>query len=66
MPRKNRPVSRAASRPLPTPHTKRKYRSEGDAMKTAELQMLIHPELELSTYWCDECHAWHLTRQPRR
>jgi hypothetical protein len=27
--------------------------------------MLQHLDLELSTYKCDQCRGWHLTRQTR-
>jgi hypothetical protein len=44
---------------------KRKHRSERDALDAASLQMLMHPELDLSVYKCDQCGKWHLTRGAR-
>lgn len=44
---------------------KRQFLNEREAIKAAEFQMLIKPNLELSTYQCNICKKWHLTRQPK-
>lgn len=44
-------------------HAKRQYRSEKDAIRTAEYQMLISPSVDLSVYHCHICRQWHLTSQ---
>ena len=41
---------------------KRKYPTENAAIQTAEHQMLLNYDLELSVYKCDNCNKWHLTR----
>ena len=41
--------------------SKRKYNTENEAKQTAEYQMLITKDLELSVYKCDLCQKWHLT-----
>jgi len=41
--------------------SKRQYKNEREAKQTAEYQMLIHQNLELSVYKCDMCNYWHLT-----
>lgn len=43
-------------------NSKRKYRNENEATRTAEVQMLADMNLELSVYKCDVCRHWHLTR----
>lgn len=43
-------------------NSKRKYRSENEATRVAEIQMLADMNLELSVYKCDSCRFWHLTR----
>lgn len=45
--------------------SKKRYKSENETIKTAEIQMLQNAGLELSTYKCDICGFWHLTRSKR-
>jgi len=45
---------------------KKRYQNEIDANDMAELQMLQNPALELSTYKCDLCRYWHLTKQIKK
>jgi rubrerythrin len=42
---------------------KRRYKSEKEALKIADLQMLQNMSLELAVYKCDICGFWHLTRK---
>jgi hypothetical protein len=63
MPRRNK---RVAHEPYETSRftcDKRRFKSEGEALKAAELQMLEKMMLELSVYKCDICGQWHLTRK---
>jgi len=39
---------------------KRRYTTENEAKRVAEIQMLQHLNLELSIYQCDQCRGWHL------
>ena len=43
---------------------KRQFLNERVAIEAAEYQMLINLNLQLSTYQCNYCYKWHLTRQP--
>ena len=43
--------------------SKKRYKSEKEALDTAEIQMLQNIGLELSVYKCDTCKYWHLTRR---
>ncbi len=45
---------------------KRQYINEREAIKTAEHQMLINFDLNLSVYKCDQCLKWHLTRDIKK
>ena len=45
---------------------KRRYKTENEALKAAEFQMLQDMNLELSVYKCNDCSFWHLTRQIHR
>lgn len=40
---------------------KKSYKTEDEAKKTAEIQMLVNQGLELKVYKCDLCNYWHLT-----
>lgn len=62
MPRRNH-TPKLARRPIPLRSCKEKrtYRSEADAAKAADLQMLMSPSVELSVYHCHDCKYWHLT-----
>jgi rubrerythrin len=42
---------------------KRRYKTEQEARKMADLQILEKMNLELSVYKCDICGFWHLTRK---
>lgn len=62
MPRKNRQIKHVrAEYILATCESKRKYRSQNEAEKIAEIQMLANQGLELGVYKCDLCSGWHLT-----
>jgi hypothetical protein len=46
-------------------HTKRKFYTEEQAQRAAELGMLENSNINLSAYKCDLCNGWHLTsRKP--
>ena len=64
MTRKNKNIS-TIRRPLPnfsSCKSKRKFKSENDASRAAEMQNLIDMSLDISVYKCDGCEGWHLTR----
>jgi len=63
MPRKNRQTIHEKQNYVTGCSGKRKFKSEREALKAADYQMLIKPRLELSVYRCDFCGQWHLTRQ---
>ena len=42
-------------------NSKRCYKNEKEAKATADYQMLIHQNIELAVYKCNECIYWHLT-----
>jgi len=66
MPRRNKPVKHARLEPrFDNCDSKRQYLTEREAKATAEYQMLINFDLELSVYKCNMCHKWHLTRQQK-
>ena len=65
MPRKHKPTPHVPFTAIQSCQTKRQFKNEPDATKAAELQMLMHLDLELSVYLCDQCKYWHLTRQKR-
>lgn len=62
MPRRNKSVKSSVRPLITTCESKRKYTTEKQANDTAEYQMLINSDLELSVYKCDLCQKWHLTR----
>ena len=64
MPRHNKPIKyiRTSLSIDDNCRSKRRFSSEKEAQKAAELQMLIDTNLELSVYVCNFCHKWHLTR----
>jgi hypothetical protein len=66
MPRRNKLVKSSVKPLISTCTSKRKYSSEKQARDTAEYQMLINSDLELSVYKCDICQKWHLTRQKNK
>lgn len=62
MPRKNRQIKHTRIKYiLNTCNNKQRYRSQNEAEKVAEIQMLINQNLELDVYRCDYCRGWHLT-----
>lgn len=62
MPRKNRQIKHTRIEySLATCDAKRKYRSQNEAEKVAEIQMLSNQGLELGVYKCNLCSGWHLT-----
>lgn len=65
MPRKNKALPHQPYQRRSSCDTKRRYKTEQEATKIAEYQMLLHPDLELSVYHCQDCGGWHLTRQHR-
>lgn len=44
-------------------NSKRRYRSENEATRVADVQMLENMSLELEVYKCDSCRFWHLTKK---
>lgn len=65
MPRRNNTQSHQPFRFISSCDTKRRFRTEREAIAAAEYQMLIKPTLELSVYKCEQCGGWHLTRQQK-
>lgn len=65
MPRRNRPIKHIYTKLVINDNCspKRKFGSEREALRAAEFQMLVNPNLELSVYRCNICLKWHLTRQ---
>lgn len=63
MPRRNKPIQHKPYIHTMSCQEKRRYRSEDEAKKVAEIQMLRDMNLELSVYKCPECLGWHLTRR---
>jgi len=45
---------------------KRRFATESEAVKAAEYQMLLKPELTLAVYKCELCGGWHLTNQNKK
>ncbi|HMH70592.1 MAG TPA: hypothetical protein VK502_04275 [Candidatus Saccharimonadales bacterium] len=66
MPRQNNTQKHQPFRLARNCEDKRRFRSEKDALETAEHQMLINPGLELGVYKCHFCSNWHLTSQAKR
>jgi len=62
MPRRNKQIKHIRLIVNDNCQSKRRYLNEREALKTAEFQMLVNPGLSLSTYKCDICQGWHLTR----
>jgi hypothetical protein len=65
MPRKNNAPKHAPFHFASNCQAKRRFTSEREAQATADHQMLIKPDLELTVYKCELCGGWHLTRQQR-
>jgi len=63
MPRRNKQIKHTKTTDNNSCDSKRQYLTERQANQTAEYQMLINSDLELSVYQCDICHKWHLTRR---
>lgn len=62
MPRRNKISKRVRYQQNNSCQTKRQYLTEQQAKKSAEYQMLINYELNLSVYKCEYCCKWHLTK----
>lgn len=65
MPRKNHTPPHQPLRMVIPCGSKRRFPNERQANEAADYQMLVKPELELSTYKCEFCGGWHLTRQQK-
>lgn len=65
MPRHNRPIKHEPFQFVSRCQNKRRFPDERQAKEAAEHQMLIKPSLTLSTYKCESCGGWHLTRQTK-
>ena len=64
MPRRNNQIKHIRLiQPTNNCQSKRAYKNEKEAIKAAELQMLMDFKLELDTYKCVVCYKWHLTRR---
>lgn len=66
MPRRNKPIQHNRLVITNNCQPKKQFINEKDALKAAEYQMLVTPNLELSVYQCDTCGKWHLTRQNKK
>ncbi|HMI09778.1 MAG TPA: hypothetical protein VK497_05290 [Candidatus Saccharimonadales bacterium] len=66
MPRQNNTPKHQPFRFASNCEQKRRFGTEKEAQDAAEYQMLLKPNLELSTYKCDLCGGWHLTRSQSR
>jgi hypothetical protein len=62
MPRKNNTPKHHSFRSVNNCDTKRRYKTEKEALAAADYQMLVNQNLELSVYKCELCGGWHLTR----
>ncbi len=73
MPRRNRNASRSKSKAttrrsrlnssqVTSCRQKNSYRTQAEAERAAEIQMLSNMSLELDVYHCPVCQQWHLTR----
>ena len=62
MPRKHQSLPHQRYEAPMTCEEKRRFRTEADALKAAEIQMLTDMQLELHVYQCFHCRQWHLTR----
>ena len=65
MPRRNKQIKHSKLMQTNNCRPKRKHLNKRDAENTAEYQMLINPNLELTVYKCDVCLKWHLTRKSK-
>lgn len=65
MPRKNNTRPHQPLRMIIPCESKRRFSQEQQATDAADHQMIIKPELELSTYKCEFCSGWHLTRRQK-
>ena len=63
MPRRNKQIKITRTIVQNNCDAKRRYISENEAIKAADYQMLINQNLELSTYKCNLCFKWHLTKR---
>ena len=48
---------------ISTCQNKKAYKSETEAKKSAEYQMILNRDLDLKVYYCKTCDSWHLTKQ---
>lgn len=62
MPRRNKTAPHQPFQFKSRCQSKRRYNTQQEAGDTAEHQMLIKSELQLTTYKCELCGGWHLTR----
>lgn len=63
MPRKNNtPKTVRQTFRKPICDTKRSFKSEAEALKSADMQNLIGFRDDISAYRCSDCDQWHLTR----
>ncbi|MNH50306.1 hypothetical protein D3C73_19180 [compost metagenome] len=65
MPRKNGTPKHIPFRFASNCQTKRRFRSEKEALSAADHQMLTQSNLTLNIYKCELCGGWHLTRTQR-
>jgi hypothetical protein len=63
MPRRNQTPRHQPFRFVSNCLSKRRYATERQAEETAEHQMLVNQNIQLSVYKCDICGGWHLTRR---
>lgn len=65
MPRRNKTIPHQPFQFVSACQNKRRFANEREAREAADHQMLLKPDLQLSTYKCELCGGWHLTRQTK-
>ena len=63
MPRRTSPQKHTPFQAPKTCSEKRRFKTEAEAQKAADFQMLTNMQLSLRVYKCPQCQSWHLTRR---
>jgi hypothetical protein len=66
MPRQNKTIPHKPFVFINNCKQKRRLTNEREALKAADEQMLLKPDLELTAYKCDLCGGWHLTNKNKK
>jgi len=66
MPRRNQTAPHTPFKFASNCQQKRRFADEKSAQRTADHQMLVTSNLDLTVYRCELCSGWHLTRQSRK